>query len=306
MGRTCLVNARPSPPPLELVEVFSFGAKTMSTLKTGLLFAALTALFLYCGNALAGTMGIWIALGFAIVMNFGSYWFSDKLVLAMTRAQPIDRMQAPELYSIVENLSHRAGLPMPKIYFVPDPSPNAFATGRDPEHAVVAVNQGLLRLLNSREIEGVLAHELAHVKHRDTLTMAMVATLAGAISSIGMMIRWGFLLGGRSERDNPLGALAVALLAPLGAMLIQLGISRSREYEADREGAEIAGSPIGLRNALVKLDSGVRVLPGHMPTNAAHMCIVNPFSGLGGLAGLFSTHPSVEERVKRLDAMRIT
>lgn len=277
----------------------------MSIVKVGLLFAALTALFIFCGNVIGGSMGMWLALVLAVIMNFGSYWFSDKLVFAVTRAQPVSPTQAPELYRVVERLSQRAGLPMPKLYVVPDPSPNAFATGRDPQHAVVAVNDGLLRILSQPEVEGVLAHELAHVKHRDTLTMAMVATLAGAISSIGMIIRWGFLLGGRGERDNPLGALAVALLAPLAAMLIQLGISRSREYEADREGAEIAGSPIGLRNALLKLDQGVRAIPGSMPTSAAHMCIVNPFSGLGGLAALFSTHPSVEERVKRLDAMRI-
>lgn len=277
----------------------------MSIVKVGLLFAALTALFIFCGNVIGGSMCMWLALVLAVIMNFGSYWFSDKLVFAVTRAQPVSPTQAPELYRVVERLSQRAGLPMPKLYVVPDPSPNAFATGRDPQHAVVAVNDGLLRILSQPEVEGVLAHELAHVKHRDTLTMAMVATLAGAISSIGMIIRWGFLLGGRGERDNPLGALAVALLAPLAAMLIQLGISRSREYEADREGAEIAGSPIGLRNALLKLDQGVRAIPGSMPTSAAHMCIVNPFSGLGGLAALFSTHPSVEERVKRLDAMRI-
>lgn len=194
---------------------------------------------------------------------------------------------------------------MPAVYIVPDPSPNAFATGRDPQHAVVAVNEGLLDLLDRSEVEGVIAHELAHVKHRDTLTMAMVATLAGAISSIGMIVRWGFILGtGRNDRENPLGMLFAALVAPLAAMLIQLGISRAREYEADREGAIIAGNPMGLRNALLKLDRGVHVIPGQMPQNAAHMCIVNPFAGLGGLASLFSTHPPIEERVRRLEQMR--
>lgn len=247
-----------------------------------------------------------IAVVLAAAMNLGSFWFSDKIVLAITKAQPVDESQAPRLYSMVARLSERANIPMPRLYVVPDPSPNAFATGRSPKNGVVAVNQGLLDILNESEVEGVIAHELAHIKHRDTLTMAIVATVAGAVMLIANILQWTSIFGGHDSEEggNPIAALAVAMLAPFAATLIQLGISRAREFEADKLGAEIAGNSLGLRNALVKLHRGVEAVPGAMPPQAAHMCIVNPFSGLGGMAKLFSTHPPVEERVRKLDALR--
>lgn len=277
----------------------------MNTLKAGLLIAVLTGLFVGIGYMAGGTGGMLVGLAIAAVMNVGSYWFSDKLVIKMTGAQPVDERQAPELYEMVGRLSQRAGIPTPKLYIVPDPSPNAFATGRNPENGVVAVNEGLLTLLDRREVEGVVAHEIAHIKHRDTLTMAIVATLAGAISVLGMILRFGAMFAGGNDREggSPLGALAVALVAPLMAMLVQMGVSRMREYEADRFAAEVTADPGGLRNALLKLHDGVAREPGHIPAQAAHMCIVNPFAGLQGVTNLFSTHPPVAERVRRLDAM---
>lgn len=279
----------------------------MSTLKVGILLTLLTALLVWLGNLIGGQAGMVIALIFAAVMNIGSYWFSDKIVLSMTRAQPIEPDQAPKLYQIVRRLADRAGVPMPRLYVVPDPSPNAFATGRNPEHGVVAVNQGLLDILDQEEVEGVIAHEIGHIKHRDTLTMAIVATVAGAVMMIANMLQFAAFFGGMRSDDedggNPIGMLAAALLAPFAATLIQMGISRAREYEADRLGAEIAGTGRGLRDALVKLHQGVQAVPGHTPPQAAHLNIVNPFTGLGGMAALFSTHPPVEERVRRLDAM---
>lgn len=279
----------------------------MSTLKVGILLTLLTALLVWLGNFIGGQAGMIIALVFAAVMNIGSFWFSDKIVLAMTRAQPLEPSQAPRLFQLVQRLAERAGVPMPKLYVVPDPSPNAFATGRNPEHGIVAVNQGLLDILDQEEVEGVIAHEIGHIKHRDTLTMAIVATMAGAVMMIANLLQFAAFFGGMSrdddERGNPLGMLAAAFLAPIAATLIQMGISRAREYEADRIGAEIAGSGRGLRDALVKLHRGVQAVPGHTPPQAAHLNIVNPFTGLRGMAALFSTHPPVEERVRRLDTM---
>jgi heat shock protein HtpX len=280
----------------------------MSTLKVGFLLVALTALFLWIGNMIGGSAGMIIAFALALVMNFGSYWFSDKIVLKMTGAQPVDRSQAPELYAMIERLSNRAQIPVPKLYVVEDPSPNAFATGRNPDHGVVAVNRGLLNILNEPEVEGVIAHEMAHIKSRDTLTMAIVASLAGAVMMLASFARFAAIFGGGNDEEggNPLVLLVIALIAPLGAMLVQMGISRAREYEADRIGAEIAGNSEGLANALAKLERGVTMRPGHPPPQAAHMFIVNPFSGIGsGLMNLFRTHPSTADRVQRLRSMQL-
>lgn len=277
----------------------------MNVLKTGLLLAALTMLFVWIGNLVGGQGGMVIALLIAMVMNLGAYWFSDKLVLAMYGAQPVEEQEAPELYAMVRRLCARAGLPMPRLYLLPELQPNAFATGRDPHHAAVAVTQGLLQLMEREEIEGVIAHELAHIKNRDTLTMAIVATLAGAIMVLVDMLRWAMIFGGsRDERGgHPLVYLAMIIVAPLAALLIHLAISRAREFEADRIGAGIAGTPIGLANALLKLEAASQQVPMQQgsPTTA-HLFIVNPLSGQA-LMSLFSTHPPIEERVRRLREM---
>lgn len=277
----------------------------MSTLKVGILLVAITAIFLLIGRAIGGTSGMVIALIVAIAMNIGSYWFSDKLVIAMTGAQPVAPGSAPELEEMITRLASRAGLPTPRLYVVDDPSPNAFATGRSPDKGVVAVNTGLLRLLNQEEVEGVVAHELAHIKHRDTLTMAIVASIAGAIMLLANFARIAALFGFGGSRDgegeSPLVMLVIALVAPLAAVAVQMGISRAREFEADRLGAEIAGSPRGLANALSKLERGVQAIPGHSPPQAAHMCIVNPFGGVGSmLSNLFRSHPPTDQRIARL------
>ncbi|MBV6459332.1 MAG: Protease HtpX [Fimbriimonadaceae bacterium] len=279
----------------------------MNTLKVGILLTVLTAIFVWVGSALGGAAGAMIALVLAVAMNLGSYWFSDKIVLAMTRAQPIDRGAAPELYAMLERISERAGIPTPRLYLVPDPSPNAFATGRNPEHGVVAVNQGLLDILSPREVEGVVAHEIGHIKHRDSLTMAIVATLAGAIMTVAQFFRFAALFGGSDEEGgNPLVLLVISIVAPLAAVMVQMGISRAREFEADRAAAELVGSSIGLENALIKLHRGVQVIPGHINPGAAHLCIVNPFSGMGGMiAGLFSTHPPIEQRIAKLRELKL-
>ncbi len=274
----------------------------MNTLKVGFLLVALTALFVTIGHVVGGTGGMIIAFGLALAMNFGSYWFSDKLVLRMTRAQPVTPAQAPELYAMTERLAKRADIPMPRLYIVEDPSPNAFATGRNPQNGVVAVHTGLLDILDKPEVEGVIAHELAHIKHRDTLTMAIVASVAGGVMMLASFARFAAIFGGGNDEEggNPLVLLLVSIFAPVAALLVQMGVSRSREYEADRMGAEIAGSGRGLASALLQLESGVGTTPGHTPPQAAHMCIINPLASMSGMMNLFRTHPATADRVQKL------
>jgi len=278
----------------------------MNHLKTGLLLAGLTVLLVLIGRWLGGATGMLIAFGVALLLNAGSYWFSDRIVLSMYRAQPLTPEQSPEFYRMVQRLTERAGLPMPALYVIPDPTPNAFATGRDPHHAAVAVNEGLLRLLDSEEVEGVVAHELAHIKNRDTLISTIAATMAGAITMLAHMAQWAAMFGGHrgddEEGTNIFGLLALAIVAPIAAMILQLAISRSREYLADRTGAEICGRPLALAGALRKLESAARLPHAHHDPATAHMFIVNPLRGQA-LAGLFSTHPPTEERVARLEAL---
>lgn len=277
----------------------------MNTLKVGLLLTALTALFVLVGAWIGGVGGAGIAFALAIVMNVASYWYSDKLVLGMVRAQPLGPSEAPRLHEMVARLSQRAGIPMPKLYIVPDPSPNAFATGRSPQHAAVAVNQGLMDLLDEQELEGVIAHELSHVRHRDTLTMTVVATLAGAIMLLATMARFAAFFGGRDDEGGGsiFGLLIAALVAPIAASLIQLAISRAREYEADAGGARLAGSSKGLASALMKLERGAATTPSMASPSMAPLYIVAPMQVLRGLGRLFMTHPPVEERVRRLMAL---
>ena len=265
-------------------------------------------LFVAIGGALGGRSGMVMAIVIAAVMNVGMYWFSDKLVLRMYRAQPVTEAEAPELHAIVRMLVQKAGMPMPKVYIIPDETPNAFATGRNPEHAVVAVTQGITRMLSREELSGVIAHELAHIKHRDMLTGTIVATIAGAISMLAQMAQWAMIFGGgRRDSDeeggSPVVALVMMIVAPIAAMIVQMAISRTREYEADKGGAQLAGNPAGLANALLKLEKGSQLVPMQDAKPAtAHMFIVNPLTG-GGLMKLFSTHPPIEERVKRLNEM---
>ncbi len=281
----------------------------MNTLKTVALLTFLTVLLVFAGGALGGRNGMIIAFAMALVMNFVSYWFSDKIVLKMYKAQPVTEAQAPDLHAMVRRLIQKAGLPMPKVYIIPDASMNAFATGRDPEHGVVAVTEGIMRALDREELEGVIAHELAHIKHRDILTGTIVATIAGAISMMAQMAQWAMIFGGGRRSDNdeggsPIAALVMMIVAPIAAMMVQMAISRTREYEADKGGAAIAGNPYGLANALLKLERGAQVVPLHDAKPAtAHMFIVNPLTG-GGLMKLFSTHPPIAERVKRLKELR--
>jgi heat shock protein HtpX len=280
-------------------------------MKTGVLLAALTVLLVLIGGALGGQNGMVMAFILAMVMNFGSYWFSDKIVLAMYRAQPVDEASAPGLYRIVRTLATRAGMPMPRVYIVPGEAPNAFATGRDPQHAAIAVTEGILRIMSEEELEGVLAHELSHVQNRDTLIMAIAATLAGAITYMAHMAQWAMIFGGgRRDSDEHesggggiFGGLLMIVLAPLAATLIQLAVSRSREYQADATGARIAGQPWGLAKALEKLEMASKVAAPMDATPAtAHLFIVNPLTG-GGWMTLFATHPPIAERVARLRAM---
>ena len=277
----------------------------MNTMKTGLLMIALTGLLLLIGNLLGGQVGMTFALVMAAVMNFGAYWFSDKIVLRMYRAQ--EASPSSELYQIVQKQVQRAGLPMPRVYVIPTDSPNAFATGRNPKHAAVAATQGIMRLLSREELEGVIGHELAHVKHRDILISSIVATIAGAIMWIANMAQWAAMFGGFRGDDEEdrgggiIGMLFLIIVAPIAAMIIQLAISRSREYAADRGGAEICGHPLALADALRKLERGVQMLPMEANAATSHLFIANPLRG--GLMGLFSTHPPMEERIHRLEAL---
>ena len=281
-----------------------------NVLKTGLLLAVLTVMLVLIGGAVGGRQGMLIAFFIAVVMNFVSYWFSDKMVLAAYGAQPIEEASAPRLYAIVHRLATRAGIPMPRVYMIPSETPNAFATGRNPEHAVVAVTEGIMRILDEEELEGVLAHELSHVKNRDMLISTIAATLAGAITYLAHMAQWAAMFGGRGRDDdeggsNPLAMILLAILAPIAALLVQMAVSRSREFQADATGAKVAGKSWGLMKALEKLQMANQQMPMADATPAtAHLFIVNPLSG-ATLSRLFSTHPPLEERIARLRAMRV-
>jgi heat shock protein HtpX len=278
--------------------------------KTGLLLAVLTVMLVLIGGAVGGRQGMLIAFFVAVAMNFVSYWFSDKMVLAAYGAQPIEEASAPRLYAIVHRLTTRAGIPMPRIYMIPSETPNAFATGRNPEHAVVAVTEGIMRILDEEELEGVLAHELSHVKNRDVLISTIAATLAGAITYAAHMAQWAAMFGGRGRDDddggtNPIAMILLAVLAPIAALLVQMAVSRSREFQADATGAKVAGKSWGLMKALEKLQMANQQMPMAAATPAtAHLFIVNPLSG-ETLMRLFSTHPPLEERIARLRSMRV-
>lgn len=280
----------------------------LNRFKTTLLLTCLTLLMVAMGSAIGGTSGMVFAFVMACAMNFFSYWFSDKIVLKIYGAREVGETDHPAFHAMVRRLALQAGLPMPRIYIIPSASPNAFATGRNPQHAAVAATEGIIRLLSQEELEGVMAHELAHVKNRDILVSTIAATFAGAISMLGSLLQWGAILGsGRSDEDEGagglLGSLAMAIVAPIAAMLIQMAVSRSREYLADETGAAICGRPMALANALRKLHTASHVLPMTEARPAsAHLFIVNPLTG-GGLASLFSTHPPMEERIARLERM---
>ncbi|OPY84950.1 MAG: hypothetical protein A4E72_02081 [Syntrophus sp. PtaU1.Bin208] len=283
----------------------------MNTIKTALLLGALTGLLMLIGGWIGGRNGVMIAFILAMVMNFGSYWFSDKLVLRMYQAQEVSENQAPELYRMVRDLAMRANLPMPRVYIIPGETPNAFATGRNEQHAVVAVTEGLLRILNRDELEGVLSHELTHIKNKDMLIGSIAATLAGAIVMLANMAQWAAMFGGLGGRDSEegeggggiIGMILMAVLAPIAATIIQMAISRSREYLADDGGAKISGKPYGLAGALEKLSRASEIVPMDANPSTAHMFIVNPLTGRS-LMNLFSTHPPIEERIARLRSMR--
>jgi heat shock protein HtpX len=272
--------------------------------KTAFLLTALTLLLLFLGRAFGGQNGMMIALAIAVVTNFIAYFFSDKIALATYRAQPVTREQLPRVYEVVERLAQKIGLPMPKMYVIPSDSPNAFATGRNPQHASVAVTRGILNLLNDEELEGVLAHELGHVNNRDILISSIAATIAGAVTMLASMGRWAMIfggMGGRDERDRGggLAALFMLIVAPIAATLIQLAVSRSREYEADSTGARFTGNPYALASALKKLDAYSRRLPMVASPSSAHLFIVQPLLGMN-LGNLFSTHPPISKRIERL------
>jgi heat shock protein HtpX len=268
---------------------------------------ALTLMLVFVGGLIGGRSGMTIALVMAFGMNFVSYWFSDKIILKMYRAREIGAAEAPELHATVGRLAHKAEIPLPKVYVMDEDQPNAFATGRNPEHGVVAVTTGIMRILSREELEGVLAHELAHIKNRDILVATVAAAIAGAISYLAQMAQWAALFGGRRDDDgegsSPVAALVMMIVGPLAAMVIQMAISRSREYGADAGGATISGNPRRLANALRKLDAASRNIPMHANPATAHMFIVSPLSG-GGIFKLFSTHPPMEERIARLESMR--
>lgn len=284
----------------------------MNNMKAFLLMGVLTVLLVLIGNAVGGRSGAMLFFVIALGMNFITYFFSDSIAIKMTRSRPVTENEAPELYAIVRNLSERAGIPMPRIFITPSVQPNAFATGRGPTHAAVAVTEGIMGLLSRTELEGVLAHELGHVKNRDVLIGTIAASLAGAITMIANMLQWGLIFGGIGGSDDEggggilglAGTLLMIVLAPIAAMLIQMAISRSREFEADADGARIAGSSAGLAGALLKLERGANQIPMQVNPAASHLFIVNPLSGQS-MARLFSTHPPIEERVRRLEEMTV-
>ena len=285
----------------------------MNVLKTGLLLSILTVLLVIIGQLIGGSQGATTAFLIALAMNLGSYWFSDKIVLAMYRAKPLSESEAPQVYRVVREVASLNHMPMPKLYWLPMATPNAFATGRSPKHAAVAVTSGLLKMMDEQELKGVLAHELSHVKNRDTLVMSIAAAVAGAISMLASWARWGLMFGGRDDRDRRNGnaalqvvaLLIMAVLAPLAAMLIQLAISRTREYGADETGARLTHDPNSLADALAKLDAAASALPMQDVNPAtAHLFIVNPLRG-DVLAKLFSTHPPIADRIRRLRSMRV-
>ena len=268
----------------------------------------LTLLLVLGGAALGGKQGMTFALMIAFFMNFITYFFSDKIVLKMYKAREVSEAEAPVLHRIVRRLSQKAGMPMPKVYIIPDMSPNAFATGRNPKHAAVAATEGIMQLLTEEELAGVMAHELAHVRHRDILIGTIAATVAGAISYLAQMAQWAMIFGGRHDDDeggSPIASIVMMIVAPIAAMLIQMAISRSREYAADEGGARLNGNPLALANALRKLHKGAQMIPMHATPATSHMMIVNPFSG-GAMMKLFSTHPPVEERIARLESLRLS
>jgi heat shock protein HtpX len=277
-------------------------------LRTTILLGALTGIIMAIGQLLGGSQGLTIAFIFAVIMNFGSYWFSDKIVLAAYGARPVSEAEAPVVYRVVHNLTLRAGIPMPKIYLLPSEAANAFATGRNPQHAAVAVTEGIMRLMNERELTGVLAHELGHVKNRDILISSIAATLAAVIIHVAHMAQWAAMFGGFRRDDDReggggvLGLILMAILAPLAATIIQMAISRTREFAADEAGAKMAGDPLGLASALKKLGMASERIPLDASPQTAHLFIVNPLSGQS-FARLFSTHPPLEERIERLEHM---
>ncbi len=281
----------------------------MNTIKTTFLMALLTVLFILVGNALGGQSGMVMAFMFAIVMNFGSYFFSDKIVLMMYRAKEIQREDYATLFSMLEEMTMKANIPMPRVYIIESDQPNAFATGRNPEHSAVAVTTGILQTLSNEELKGVLGHELSHVIHRDILIGTIAATVAGAISMLANMAQWAMIFGGgrRDDREegSPFGSILMLILAPIAAMLIQMAISRSREFLADEGGAQLSGNPFYLSNALRKLDTKSKLIPMDATPATAHMFIVSPLSGGKAFINLFSTHPPMEERIARLEAMAI-
>ena len=279
-----------------------------NTVKTALLLGALTGLLMLIGGLIGGRGGVYIAFIFALIMNFGSYWFSDKIVLKMYKAQEVSESSAPGLYNIVRNLAMKANLPMPRIFIIPEETPNAFATGRNENHAVVAVTEGIMRILNKEELEGVIAHELSHIKNKDMLISSIAATIAGAISMLATMAQWAAIFGGGRSDDEDggggiIGLIAMAIIAPIAATVIQMAISRSREYLADAGGAGITKNPYGLASALEKLTKASQVRPMNAKPATAHLFIVNPLSGKA-LMNLFSTHPPLEERIARLKSMK--
>jgi len=280
---------------------------SINTIKTTFLLTLLSLILIFLGRLVGGPGGMIVGLGLAILMNFFSYWFSDKIVLMIYRAKEVSESESPKLYRIVRTLAEKANLPMPRVYMIPNPTPNAFATGRNPKHAAVAVTQGIMRILSDEELEGVLAHEMAHVKNRDILISSIVATIAAAISVLAYMARYAAILGTRSSRDregsgNPIFLLVMVIITPIMATLIQLAISRAREYQADEGGSRISGKPLALASALEALHRGVEINPMESNTSTAstaHMFIVNPLSARGMFA-MLSTHPPVEKRIERL------